>query len=192
LTDSVGFKIIKGILVVVIPLLFILTFAILFLKLAGFNIKDEISQVSTHIPFISHQTQTTANTTRTEKTDPSQTISSLQNELKTANQDIEKKDQKIQELNAQIKEMDQTNKKEKQASIDAAAKAKADTISQVYQSMDPAKAAAIFAKMKDTDAASYLNMMNNQTKAKILEQMPADIAAKITPLLTGNPGMKTN
>lgn len=190
MTDSIGFKIIKGILVVVIPLLFILTFAVLFLKLAGFNIQDEFSQLSSHLPFVSHSTKTTKSA-GVEKQNLNQTIANLQDEIKKANQDLQAKDQKIQSLNGEIKDMQASAKDQQKASADSAAKAKSETIAQVYQSMDPAKAAAILSKMKDSEAAGYLNMMNNQTKAKILEQMPADVAAKITPLLTGPTDTKT-
>jgi len=183
LTDSVGFKIVKGILVVVIPILFILTFAFLFLKIAGFNVKDEISQLSSHIPFVSHSGKSVKQSGKVQ-TDTSEAAADLQNQIKQLNKDMETKDQKIDSLTSQINDLQQQLQDEKEAHSTATLDGKAKTISQVYQNMDPSKAAAILGTMKDEDAANYLNMMNNTTKAKILEQMEADKAAKITPLLT--------
>ncbi|HET6871790.1 MAG TPA: hypothetical protein VFH42_02265 [Sporolactobacillaceae bacterium] len=60
-------------------------------------------------------------------------------------------------------------------------------IASTYQNMDPAKAAAIFEKMSITEAAKDMNLLNNQTKAKIFENLAPDTAAKLTPLLAANP-----
>jgi len=192
LTDSIGFKIIKGVLVVVIPILFILTFAVLFLKLAGFNVKDEVSQLTSHIPFISHpESKNTAKQTSTSGGDQTQTIAELKDQIKQLNGDIDTRDKKIDTLSKEINDMQKSEQDNQQAAAAEAANDKAKTISQVYQSMDPAKAAAILGNMKDDEAAGFLNMMNNQTKAKIMEQMSPDKAAKITPLLKALPSAGT-
>ncbi|MGV3489417.1 MAG: MotE family protein [Tuberibacillus sp.] len=186
MTDSVGFKIIKGVLVVVIPILFILTFAVLFLKLAGFDVKDEVSRLTSHLPFASHS-KSSSDQEKTGTADQSRTIAELRDQIKQLNDDIDSRDKKIESLSSELNDIQKTSEEQTQAATTDAANRKAKTIAQVYQNMDPSKAAAILASMNEDEAASFLNMMNNQTKAKIMEQMPADKAAKITPLLSAPP-----
>lgn len=180
MTDSIGLKIIKGVMVVMIPILFILTFAILFLKIAGFDVKEEAHQLMKHLPLLSH-------TAEKKEASSSATNAALKSQVQQLQKDLEAKNQQIASLNGQIKDLEtKDNAASTEQTPNQETQAKSETIAQVYQSMDPAKAAAILSAMKTSEAAKYLNMMNNLTKAKILEQMPADQAAKVTPLLNGS------
>lgn len=182
MTDSIGLKIIKGVMVVMIPILFILTFAILFLKIAGFDVKEEAHQLMKHLPLLSHTAEK-----KEASSAAASTIAALKSQVQQLQKDLEAKNQQIASLTGQIKDLEtKDNAASTEQTPNQETQAKSETIAQVYQSMDPAKAAAILSAMKTSEAAKYLNMMNNLTKAKILEQMPADQAAKVTPLLNGS------
>jgi len=189
-------KILKALLVVVIPLLFILTTIVLFLKIAGFDIKQETTDVAAKIPVLSHfSSEHSANKGRDsrdkkndEKSDEEsaalkQNIARLKKQVETLSSQVDAKDNEINQLNTTVSTMKKEQSQQQKTATNADEQAKAKVIAQTYQNMDAQKAAAIFTKMSTPLAASYLNMLDNKTKAAIMENLDPSKAAKLTPLL---------
>ncbi|MFC4617345.1 MotE family protein [Camelliibacillus cellulosilyticus] len=178
-------KLFKGILVVLIPLLFLVTLVVLLLKISGFDIKEEGGKLTSLLSFHSQ---------KVDNGSAGANQSDLSRQIETLKKQVNDKDHQIQDLKKEISDLENNNLKEGQGtnasntgqsnSESNSDPSQSKTISQVYGNMDPAKAAAIFLKMKDQEAANYLNMLNNRTKAKIMEELPPDKAAKLTALLS--------
>lgn len=196
--ESVGVKFLKGVLIVLIPLVFILTVTTLILKISGFNVSKEATSLAAKIPIVSNFVGQSAKNSSQNQSIASQTQSAtdtdLKNELSQQAQEITQyqkeestQQQTIADLQSQVANLKASSIKDAQAAQSKKAQAKAAVLAATFQNMDPAKAAAIFEKMKVQDAANDLNLLNDQAKAQIMEQLTPDTAAKITPLLAGNP-----
>jgi flagellar motility protein MotE (MotC chaperone) len=192
--ESFGLKFLKVILVILIPLIFILTATTLFLKLSGFNVNQQVAQLTSHIPVVSTLLGTNASGSKNQGVSQTASTQSLTQQLADKGRQLARLESEVQsqqktinDLNKQISDLKVKNQKTAAAQKTKKAQGKATVIASTYQNMDPAKAAAIFEKMSITEAAKDLNLLNNQTKAKIFENLSPDTAAKLTPLLAANP-----
>lgn len=192
--ESAGVKFLKILLVILIPLVFVLTVTTLFLKLSGFNINQEVSTIASKVPvlssFVGHSKTATTSVTKTTgptTQDLNKTIDEKNKQIANLQKQISSQQSKMKSLTSQITSLKKAAKQSANATQNKKAQEKANVIAMTFQAMDPAKAAAIFEKMTLQQAADDLNLLNNQTKAKIMEQLSPDTAAKLTPLLTLNP-----
>lgn len=183
---SLSLRVIKLLLVIIIPLLFLATLTFLMMSLFGLNVKEEMKSLGSHLPIVSNATDEKAKN----KTVSGPSVSSLKGKIAEQTKTIESLKAQISsqsdkisgmEKDAQVLKADKT-KKDKTAESQAKLQ-QASMVAQTYKTMDPEKAGAIFAQMDNKEAANFLNMLDNKTKTKILENIPAKKAAALTPLL---------
>ncbi|GGH82234.1 flagellar motility protein MotE (MotC chaperone) [Pullulanibacillus pueri] len=192
--ESRIFKFLKGLLVIIIPLLFIFTMVVLFLKISGFDLSSETRQWATHIPVVSQfvDKKGTANQKSVSNDQADETkalkkqLSNARSEVKDLNKQMSTKDEQIKALNDQIDKLKSQEEQTSETAVNEEEQAKMKVIAQTYQNMDTEKAAAIFNQMSNDEAAKYINMLNNKTKAEIMENLSPQKAAKLTPLLESN------
>ncbi|WLR52054.1 MotE family protein [Bacillus tianshenii] len=166
--------------VFLIPLIFAgaLTFGVL--KVAGYN---PIQLVKDHIPGVS-TVAATANAKQEKSKDlkalnatikqQKEALSQSESQLKSKQTEIDSYLKKIEDLTNQLKTAQITNE---QATI------KGDELVNMYETMDPAKAAAILSNVDKQDAIDLLLHIQKETSAAIMSEMdPAD-AAELTVLL---------
>jgi flagellar motility protein MotE (MotC chaperone) len=198
--EGFGVKFLKVLLVILIPLIFILTATTLFLKLSGFNVNQQVSQLTSKIPVVSTilgtKDKSTPNkgvgsTQVSDTTNLNQQLLDKGRQVSRLESEVQSQQKAINDLNKQISDLKLNNLKAAQAKKTQMAKGRATVISSTYQAMDPQKAAAIFEKMSISEAATDMNLLNNQTKAKIFEYLTPDMAAKLTAQLSSNPYQST-
>jgi flagellar motility protein MotE (MotC chaperone) len=192
--EGAGIKFLKVLLVILIPLIFILTATTLFLKLSGFNVNQQVNQFTSKIPVVSTLLGT--------KNTPHKSVGPIQGsntanlnqqlldkgrQVSRLNSEVKSQQKAINDLNKQLSDLKSKDLKAAQSQKTQIAQGRATVIASTYQAMDPQKAAAIFEKMSISEAAKDMNLLNNQTKAKIFEYLTPDTAAKLTSKLVANP-----
>lgn len=177
---SRGLKLFKVLVTIFIPLLFFLMLVVLFLKLAGLN---PVQVAQSIIPGQHTQTIKPVGGTAGEIKQLNQTISDQKQTIQQLQSDSNKKNDQLAQLQNQLKQAQQQANQQASAKKSADKAAKMQVYAQTYRNMDPTKAAAIFDKLPIKQAATYINMLDDKTKASILENMTADKAAQLTTLL---------
>jgi flagellar protein FlbB len=192
--EGAGIKSLKVLLVILIPLIFILTATTLFLKLSGFNVNQQVNKFTSKIPVVSTLLGT--------KNTPHKSVGPIQGsntanlnqqlldkgrQVSRLNSEVKSQQKAINDLNKQLSDLKSKDLKAAQSQKTQIAQGRATVIASTYQAMDPQKAAAIFEKMSISEAAIDMNLLNNQTKAKIFEYLTPDTAAKLTSKLVANP-----
>jgi len=193
--EGFGVKFLKVILVILIPLIFIVTATTLFLKLSGFNVNQQVSQLTSGIPVVSTLLGTKNASQKSQVATPQgantaslkQQLLDKGRQLTRLDSEVKSQQKTIDDLNKQLSDVKLKDQKAAAAQKTQKEQDRATVISSTYQTMDPAKAAAIFEKMSISEAAKDMNLLNNQTKAKIFEYLTPDTAAKLTSLLAANP-----
>lgn len=177
-----GLKFIKIMVAILVPILFLALLATVFMKLAGVDPLDEAKSLIFGRSESISQTSENNNSGTTQVASLKKTISDQQATIKKLQNDSQKKNDQIAELNNQL-EQAQNNAGQQQSGSGQSQEARQAVYAQTYKNMDPAKAAAIFEKLSTKQAAEYMNMLDNKTKASILENMSAAKAAALTPML---------
>jgi flagellar protein FlbB len=176
--------------VVLIPLLFAITVALVILTISGVNVFDITKKYGQHIPFVEKFTNGTdavvnieeklrvdLNNLEAKNKEQITAMTKLEKELDQRQLEIDGMKLQIERLTEELdqKEQEQQNK---QKSIKEVAK--------IYESMSTKNAAAILTELDDDAALTILFALNNNIISSILEKMePAD-AARYTELLTKN------
>ncbi|MFT8871364.1 MAG: hypothetical protein ABF868_03625 [Sporolactobacillus sp.] len=171
-------KFFKVLFAIFIPLLFIILLCLLFLRLAGVSPEKFVSSV---MPF--HQTNSVKplSGTSVEISALKKQISKKDNQISKLQNQNDQKDDQISQLTSSLRQAQKAaNQNSSSNAGGKVSKATMQVYAQTYKNMDAAKAAAIFSQLPTNQAAAYLNMLDNQTKAAILENMPADKAAQLT------------
>lgn len=176
-----GIKLLKFFLALLIPILFLLLLTGLFLKLAGI---DPVSQAKSLI--FGNGGNSTAQTAGA----PASTTAGLKQQIAGQNSTITQQNGTISQLKNQVTQLqNQLKQAQSQANQQNQAQksqnnAALQTVyAQTYKNMDPAKAAAIFNQLPVNKAATYINMLDDATKAAILQNMTPAKAAALTQLL---------
>ncbi|WP_332237435.1 MotE family protein [Sporolactobacillus sp. KGMB 08714] len=178
-----GSRLLKILLAVLVPIVFLLLLVGLLLKLAGLNPIVEVKGLL----FGNNAAQTFGGTSSNQITTLKQQIAAQQSTIKQLQSDNTSKSDQISQLNTQLQQAQAAASQKSSASASQAQTARDAVYAQTYRNMDPAKAAAIFEKLPTKQAAEYINMLDDKTKASILQNMPADKAAALTPLLQAQP-----
>lgn len=178
--------------VIVIPLLFTITLALVIATVAGFNVFGAVQKYGSNIPFLSEwmngkqqsAEQVLQKTMLEQKAmieEKTQQVKKLEKEIKNKQSEIDALKQEIKRLNA---ELSAKQKQETTSTSPSETKPTIQDIAKMYETMSPKNAAAIIPKMSDQEAVRILSTLGRDTAAAILEKMtPAD-AAKYTALLT--------
>ncbi|MTT32277.1 hypothetical protein GMB86_09700 [Terrilactibacillus sp. BCM23-1] len=194
---SPALKIIKVLLVIIIPLMFLGILTLLIMNFVGLNPMAEMKSLINGKTEKTNQPAIKDNTVPNDATAMRREIASQSKTINKLRDEITQKSDQIDALNKQIQEASST-KKTNQTDQSQTSPSKADLVNQTYRNMDPEKAAAIFEKMNIDDASAYINMLDNKTKAQILNNMDPAKAADITKLLKpsdqqeGNTGNTTD
>lgn len=180
-------KLIKTILIIIIPIAFLVLMTVVISNVLGFDLGKASKQWASHVPIVSKMVggQKVAITQPKETTQLKQVEAQLKQQQQSISQykdTLASKDAKISELQAQNTQL-QKQLKDNQQNQQQAQSQHTKMISDTYASMDPSSAAAILSQMKDTDALSIIANLDNDVKAKILENMPTDKAASLSLLL---------
>ncbi|MFX3618461.1 MAG: MotE family protein [Sporolactobacillus sp.] len=186
---SAGLKFMKVLLAILVPILFLLLLVVLFSKLAGIN---PIQVAESVLPGHRGQTVQPVSGTSADIRQLNQEISAQKKIIKQLQSDTSKKSDQIANLNTQLKQAQQQANQTSSAKKNATKAAREQVYAQTYRNMDPAKAAAVFAKLPLKRAASYMNMLDNNTKASIMDNMTAGKAAQLAPLLKADTAESAN
>ncbi|QAA22343.1 magnesium transporter MgtE N-terminal domain-containing protein [Sporolactobacillus terrae] len=177
---SFGMKLFKVLLAILVPLLFIVLLAALFLKLSGVDPINEAKQLI----FPESSTSQQSDSSGTEETAQlKQDLSNAQTQNEQLNKDNKKLTTQINDLKDQFEQLKndaETSSDQMKSQSETATQA---MYAQTYRSMDPAKAGAILSKLSVKQAAKYINYLDDKTKAAILETMDPEKAAQLTELL---------
>lgn len=184
-------KLLKVTLAIIVPVLFLITLVFLMMQLLGLNPKDGFKGLISDIPFMASH-QTTSGSVKSSSGSGTQNavkadVKEVQQKNQALEDELSSKTDKINELQSQLSAIQKQQADEKKAEQNKQKESQQTMIQQTYKNMDPVKAGAIFDKMDNADAAYYLNMLDNQTKANILQNLPAKKAAALTPLLKAMP-----
>lgn len=179
--------------VVVIPLLFVVTAALIFSMVSGVNVFNQAKSIGQKIPLVGGLFQnngTTAKITEQDLIDlqgqvkaRDAKITQLQAQLTKKNEDIQRKQLENNRLQQEISDLNLRQKQSRQQSQ----RALKDIVS-TYETMSPKKAAPIIGKMTNTEALKILTSVKPETLASIMENMSAAQAAKYTELMTNKNG----
>lgn len=121
----------------------------------------------------------TSNLTKTQTAAEQKKLASLQRSINSKNSEISQLKGQISTLQKQMKtKKTQTASKQKAGNF--------ANVSQMYENMDPQKAAAILSQMKDSEVVQILSQMQADTSAQILASMQPQKAAKLTTLLAAS------
>ncbi|RYM07181.1 hypothetical protein EWH99_00485 [Sporolactobacillus sp. THM7-7] len=173
----------KIFLSILLPVIFLLLLITLLLKFSGVDPVDAAKQlVGGSSPAAGNENGTSVDGTSALK----QKIAEQEATIKQLRGDSQKKSDQITQLNDQLKQAQENAGQTAGAAQKQAAADRQAVYAQTYKNMDPVKAAAIFNKIPVKNAAQYLNMLDNKTKAAILENLPAGKAAQLTPMLKAN------
>ncbi|MFT8317137.1 MAG: hypothetical protein ABF651_02545 [Sporolactobacillus sp.] len=186
---SAGLKFMKVLLAILVPILFLLLLVVLFCKLAGIN---PIQVAESVLPGHHGQTVQPVSGTAADIRQLNQEVSAQKKIIKQLQSDTSKKSDQISNLNTQLKQAQQQANQTSSAKKNASKAAREQVYAQTYRNMDPAKAAAVFAKLPLRRAASYMNMLDNNTKASIMNNMTASKAAQLAPLLKADTAESAN
>lgn len=175
--------------VIVIPILFTITLALVLLTIAGINVFEYAKVIGQHTPIISNYVSSDDNATAENKVSLELQISSLEGTIQEKEElieDLEKnlegKQTEIASLHEELSYLEEQIllKEEEQQTY---GKSIAE-ISKMYETMSPKNAAVIIPKLDNEEALSILSALKTETVSKILEKMDPEDAAKYTQLLS--------
>lgn len=172
--------------VVVIPLLFVITVALIISLVSGVNIFSEAQKLGPKVPvvgkYLSKQAPAVSKITeqdlidlQAQIKDRDAKIKQLQEKLDQKDQDILRKQLENKQLQRDIADLNASQKQNKRALKD---------IVNTYETMSAKKAAPIIVKMSNAEALKILTNVRPDTLAAIMENMDAAQAARFTELMT--------
>ncbi|MBM7647129.1 flagellar motility protein MotE (MotC chaperone) [Bacillus ectoiniformans] len=193
--ETKGYSTFQWILfVLIIPLLFALTIALIVMTVAGVNVFEKGKEISAHIPGLSSLTEKDeANQTGGGKADKEKVVE-LQTELADKEAEIDQlakkldaSDQEIEKLLTEKDRLEVELEQLKNQEEGEAANTKNDnSIISTYETMAPKNIANILVNLSDNEAVGILAELETDKQADILEKLPPETAAKYTKLLSSS------
>lgn len=176
--------------VIVIPLLFAITIALIVMTIAGVNVFEKAKDIGQNIPGISSMLDD-------EKADESgkpaqEKMTSLQAELKNKEAKLEKLQKKLDDSDKEIESLKterdrlevQLEQLQNQAEKPEAEEKKANALTATYKEMSPKNIANILVNLKDNEAIAILSELDTKKRADIMEKLPPATAANYTKKLS--------
>jgi len=174
------------IFVIVIPLLFAVTAALIIMTILGYNVFETAKDVSQKLPFVSSAASDKEDSSvqafeekmiklEAEIKDREAKITNLEAQLDTKDEEISAKQLEIEQLEKEIEELNKMKEENNRAFKD---------IVKTYETISAKKAAPILAQMEDKEALRILSVIKADALASILEKMNPEDAARYTELLT--------
>ncbi|KQL19117.1 MotE family protein [Cytobacillus solani] len=176
------------IFVVLIPLLFTITVALIVMTILGYNVFELTKEYGQKIPFISSaisdddsdsakDIETKMIELEAEIKDREAKITKLETELESKDQEISRAELEKEQLEAEIEELTAMKEENKRAFKD---------IVKTYETISAKKAAPILSQMSETEALEILTNLKSDKLAEIMEKMEPEDAARYTELLTAD------
>ncbi|OXS78552.1 magnesium transporter MgtE N-terminal domain-containing protein [Domibacillus enclensis] len=176
--------------VVIIPLLFALTVALIVMTIAGVNVFDKTKEVTANIPYVSEW----INSAEQDGKSDSEQVAELQAEIKNKeaeigqlSNDLEGAEAEIEELlteqdrlNAELKQLQQ----EREETADSEEEQPVNNVVETYESMDEESIAGIIINLTDNEAAAILKQLSVEKQGAVLEELEAEKAAEYTKILS--------
>ncbi|MGN7398840.1 MotE family protein [Cytobacillus praedii] len=176
------------IFVVLIPLLFTITVALIVMTILGYNVFELTKEYGQKIPFISSALSDDASDSakdvetkmielEAEIKDREAKITKLETELDSKDQEISRAKLEKEQLESEIEELTAMKEENKRAFKD---------IVKTYETISAKKAAPILSQMSETEALEILTNLKSDKLAEIMEKMEPEDAARYTELLTAD------
>lgn len=176
--------------VVIIPLLFALTVALIVMTIAGVNVFDKTKEVTANIPYVSEW----INSAEQDGKSDSEQVAELQAEIKNKeaeigqlSNDLEGAEAEIEELlteqdrlNAELKQLQQ----EREETADSEEEQPVNNVVKTYESMDEESIAGIIINLTDNEAVAILKQLSVEKQGAVLEELEAEKAAEYTKILS--------
>ncbi len=175
--------------VIVIPILFTITLALVLLTIAGVNVFEYSKVITQNTPILSSYVSSDENAVVENRESVELQISSLEDTIQEKEEQIAELEKNLKEKETEINSLQEELlfleeellvKEEEQKTY---GKTIAE-ISKMYETMSPKNAAVIIPKLDNEEAISILSALKTETVSKILEKMDPEDAAKYTQLLT--------
>ncbi|MDR0137368.1 hypothetical protein RFW18_06370 [Metabacillus idriensis] len=175
--------------VIVIPVLFTVTFITVILTVAGVDVAGKLKAAISHIPGTAELTgvQEKNNSENPDAAPAAEleeenklqktTIEKQQQEISALENDADLKVREIQQLSQEVKSL-----KEQLQASDYKEKEGKD-IAKLYEKMSSKKAAEIIPFLSDEEAVRILTSINDDQVIAVMEKMPAEDAARYTKML---------
>jgi flagellar motility protein MotE (MotC chaperone) len=176
----------RVIFIIVIPLLFAITFALVIMQFAGINVFEKAQSLSSDIPFLAKvipsddvedrkQLQERIISLNATMEDQEAKMAQLQSEMDKKDSDNEQLQATIQQQKDELEELRQIGEENKRAFKE---------VVNTFEAMSAKSAAPVLMEMKDEEAMKILSNIKPDTLADILEKMPPGDAARYTGLLS--------
>jgi flagellar motility protein MotE (MotC chaperone) len=176
----------RFIFIIVIPLLFAITFALVIMTFMGINIFEKAQSLGSDIPFLAKvipsddeenrkQLQERIISLNASMEDQEAKIADLQSEMDKKDSDNEQLQATIQQQNEEMNELRQIGEDNKRAFKE---------VVNTFEAMSAKSAAPVLMNMEDEEAMKILSTIKPDTLADILEKMPPKDAARYTSLLS--------
>lgn len=176
--------------VVIIPLLFALTVALIVMTIAGVNVFDKTKEVTANIPYVSEW----INSAEQDGKSDSEQVAELQAEIKNKeaeigqlSNDLEGSEAEIEDLlteqdrlNAELKQLQQ----EREKTADSEEEQPVNNVVKTYESMDEESIAGIIINLTDNEAVAILKQLSVEKQGAVLEELEAEKAAEYTKILS--------
>ncbi|WP_191991763.1 MotE family protein [Bacillus aerolatus] len=189
--EEKGYSVFQWILfVLVIPLLFAITIALIVMTVAGVNIFEKAKELGGNLPVISDMMDS-GSSAKDGQTDKEKVVS-LQAEIKNKEAKVEQLEKKLESSDKEIEEL-LTEKDRLEVEIEKLKKQEETTVTEdkqdnklinTYESMSSKNIANILVNLTDNEAVQILSEMSTEKQADILEKLPPETAAKYTKLLS--------
>lgn len=173
----------KVLLAVVLPLVFLITLAIIVLTLLGINVFEKAEQYARTIPGISQSASSEeSNTNQAEQGRMEAVIANKDAEIEEMQMEINQKQSTIDELEQKILQLE-TDLEDTLNGEDKDGDEKAMDVAESFQEMDAEEAALIMENMNQSMAVQVLTYVGSKERGEILGQMNPEVAAGIAAVL---------
>lgn len=191
--------------IIILPMLFTAILAGVFMSFLGYDVVATLKNSVSSLPVVNQYVDGDESGNEQGEVGPSEQekISQLESEIATLNEELDYKQQTIDELNkslegrnltisdleAEIKEL--TTQLETKSEMQQNWQENMAELSKMYKAMPPSKSAPIIANLTEMEAIQILNGMSSTDRAKIFEKMTPEKAATLTSLLVAKPDSET-
>ncbi|MCA1030073.1 hypothetical protein LCL95_03360 [Bacillus timonensis] len=178
------------IFVIIIPLLFTITLALVLLTFAGVDVVAFTKEHIDKVPFVSsvfkQENEKKEDVSIKNQSKKIEELQALLDEkelsIKKLTDDFSAKEKEVKSLSAEIERL--SNEIASLQNEQLAEKKSVQEIAKIYEKMSPKNAAIIIPKLENNDAVKILSNLNADKLVSILEKMEPEEAALYTKLLT--------
>ncbi|KGP93274.1 hypothetical protein N780_10945 [Pontibacillus chungwhensis BH030062] len=168
--------------VILIPLILAVTVALIIMTVAGVNIFEKTKQFADDVPRVSSLLNTeTKNESDGQTVELQATIEDQNAQLDELKSQLTVKDEKIEELNNEINQLNQEVKDKKVS--DKNQEEILTDLSSSFKKMDPEQAAAILSQLDQASSVDLLEKLPSDERGKVLAALNPEQAANLTSAL---------